>query len=209
MSYENYLEKKQAKQEAVARASHSRMARRSVTWLIFGVLIASAGYIFYSFLDRPQASVGEFFVSQSRDHIGVGAAHPEYNSNPPTGGWHYAAEAQTGMYDVEFRDEQLVHNLEHGHVWIAHAPNLPAGQIEQLADIVKDYGNKIIMAPRSANTTAIAIVAWEYLLTLDSVDEAKIREFIDAHRGRGPESIPDFGFDDFRGKSTPTPLPGI
>jgi len=54
------------------------------------------------------------------------------------------------------------------------------------------------MAPRSANDAPIALVAWERLLKLDTVDELQIQAFIDVYRGHGPENVPDSGFKDFR-----------
>ena len=164
-------------------------------------IVGGGAYWAVKSLNKPVGPVpGEFHTAQSRDHIAVGAQHPAYNSNPPTGGWHYANPAQSGIYDKAFADEQLIHNLEHGHIWIAYRPDLPADQIEKLADIAKSYSSKIVMAPRPNNPTAISIVAWEYVLNLDSYDEQAIKDFVRDHRGKGPETIPDFGFDDFRGK---------
>lgn len=170
-------------------------------WSIGLIILIAAIFGFFRLAVKNSAPPpGEFFEAQSRNHISPGEPHPEYNSNPPTGGWHYGQPAQTGIYDKEFPDEQLIHNLEHSHIWIAHKPDLAPEQIEKLADIAKGFGSKIIMAPRSANDSPIAIVAWEHLLKLESVDESQIRAFTTAYRGTaGPEqNIPDFGFRDFR-----------
>jgi len=76
-------------------------------------------------VDRGKNATGEplmgtFFESQGQAHIAVGAAHDPYNSNPPTSGPHYAEPADWGVYDRELPDEQLIHNLEHGHVWLSY-----------------------------------------------------------------------------------------
>jgi len=148
---------------------------------------------------------GVYFEAQSRDHIAIGAEHPEYNSNPPTGGWHYSQPAQTGIYDKELPDEQLIHNLEHSHVWITYKPGaIDDASIEKLADLAKKYGPKMIMTPRSANDSPIALAAWQYLAKFDAVNDeplSQMDDFIEYHRGRsGPENPLDFGFGDFRGK---------
>lgn len=199
-----YFAKREDKDRAVREEQRKKMMRKAVKWVITLAVLALLGWPIYSYFkkasnqaDKP--APGQYFKAQSRDHIQPGAEHAAYNSNPPTGGWHYDQPAQTGIYDKEFPDEQLVHNLEHSHIWIAYHPDLSADQIEKLADIAKDYGSKIIMALRPANDTSIALVAWEHLLTMDLVNEAVVREFIDAYRGlAGPEKIPDFGFKDFR-----------
>ena len=199
-----YFIRKEEKEKIRKEVGRDQMIKRGLKWL--GFLVVTGLFIWWAYDYFQTASinksstVGEYFQAQSRDHIQSGAEHPAYNSNPPTGGWHYDQPAQSGIYDVEFKDEQLVHNLEHSHVWIAFKPDLPAEQIELLAEIAKDYGSKIIMAPRQANDSLVALVAWEHLLKMETVDEAMVREFIEAYRGTaGPEKIADFGFKDFRG----------
>ncbi len=200
-----YFAKKEEKDKATQEERNKKMIKKATKWLIvlvvFG-LLAIPVYNYFKTAAVNQVNVpGEYFLAQSRDHIDAGATHEAYNSNPPTGGWHYAQPAQTGIYDKPFPDEQLVHNLEHSHIWIAYKPNLPADQIEKLADLAKSYGSKIIMTPREANDTPIALVAWEHLFKMETLDEAQAKVFIEAYRGiAGPEKILDYGFEDFRKK---------
>ena len=199
-----YFMKKQEKDEVAEAEKRKKMMKNLIRLLIALAVVGALAWPIYSYFHKAveQANKplsGEYFEAQSRDHITVGQEHPAYNSNPPTGGWHYAQPAQSGIYDKEFPDEQLIHNLEHSHVWIAYKPDLSADQIEKLADIAKGYGSKIIMTPRVANDSPIALVAWERIFKMDSVDEVMVREFIDAYRGTaGPEKLADFGFKDFR-----------
>src|SRR5512135_3336631 len=37
------------------------------------------------------------FPEQSREHISDHASHPDYNSNPPTSGWHWANPQNWGI----------------------------------------------------------------------------------------------------------------
>ncbi|OGM98711.1 MAG: hypothetical protein A2817_02315 [Candidatus Yanofskybacteria bacterium RIFCSPHIGHO2_01_FULL_39_8b] len=198
-----YFLKKEEKDKIRMEERKNNIMKKGMKWL--GLLVVAGLFIWWGYnyfktasIDKPIS--GEYFKAQSRDHIDIGSEHPAYNSNPPTGGWHYDQPAQSGIYDKEFPDEQLVHNLEHSHAWIAYRPDLPADQIDKLADIAKDYGSKIIMTPRQANDTPIAFVAWERLLKMDILNESLAREFIEAYRGlAGPEKLADFGFKDFRG----------
>lgn len=177
------------------KTAHKKLLQYLILIAVFGLTV----FGIYYFFSQPTGPLpGEFFKAQNRDHIEVGAQHDSYNSNPPTGGWHYLQPAVSGIYDKELPDEQLVHNLEHGHIWIAYKPGLAKDQIESLIKIAKSYKSKIIVTPRTANDTPIAIVSWEYLLKLDNFDETQIKAFIKAHRGKGPELVPDFGFKDFR-----------
>ena len=210
-----YFAKREDKEKAIREEKRKNMMSKTIKWIIAAILLALLCWPIYNYFhkaaqqaDKP--GLGDFFPAQSRDHIKSGDKHDPYNSNPPTGGWHFDTPAQTGIYDTEFPDETLIHNLEHGHVWIAYRPDLPKDQIEKLADIAKSYGSKIIMAPRKTNDTPIALVAWEHLLKMNSVDEVTVKEFMDEYRGlAGPETLPDFGFKDFRGTGISTTPPAM
>lgn len=199
------LKKENKEREIQGQVRKAKIAKRlrRLVWMM-GVLIVVWGVVRFIGRDDDQQgeTAGDYFPAQSRDHIAVGATHAAYNSNPPTGGWHYAEPAKTGIYDQELPDEQLIHNLEHSHIWVAYRPDLAQDQIEALANIVQNYGSRIIMTPRGANDTPITIVAWEHLLRLDTVDKAKIGSFVKIHRNKaGPEkNIPDFEFKDWRTK---------
>ncbi len=209
-SDKEYLSKKEQRDRDAETRRKKKMFSNILMWGGVAVVIVGAVYGLFMVAKKDAAKApGQFYPAQSRDHIEVGAKHDNYNSNPPTGGWHYAEPAQSGIYDKELADEQLIHNLEHGHVWISYRPDLDKASVEKLAQIAKDYGSKIIMTPRAKNDSPIAIMAWQYLLKLDTVDADAINGFIKYYRGHGPEDIPDFGFQDFRGKPLPSALPAM
>lgn len=131
------------------------------------------------------------FASLGAAHINPGSSHPPYNSNPPTSGWHYPQPAAWGIYDNQLADETLIHNLEHGGIWISYRPDLPEDQKAKLKEIAGRYKSKVILEPRVQNDSPIALVAWQRLLKLDTVDEAKITQFISTYKNRGPERVPD------------------
>ena len=69
----------------------------------------------------------------------------DYPQSPPVGGDHAPAWLACGVYDEPVREENAVHDLEHGTVWITHDPSLPERDVELLADVLPDNG---IMSPR-------------------------------------------------------------
>lgn len=131
------------------------------------------------------------FESQGAVHINPGTTHPAYNSNPPTSGWHYSQPAAWGIYENQIVDGAIIHSLEHGGIWIAYKPNLPDDEKAKLKEIASRYKSKVILEPRVQNDSPIALAAWQRLLKLDQVDEAKITEFISTYKNRGPERVPD------------------
>jgi VCBS repeat-containing protein len=135
----------------------------------------------------------------SADHVTTAVDYTEY-SNPPTYGPHHGflrdeqgnsvTPRPTGVYETEQPDEDLVHNLEHGHVWISYNPSLISdADLLALEKFVTDGGTDtgVILTPRAANTDAIALASWARLVTLDRFNATPIRNFVEANRGKAPE----------------------
>ena len=155
-------------------------------------------------VSKPVEGTVEFPIV-GRNHIAQGTTVSTYNSNPPTSGPHWPAPAKNGIYDTMQPDEQLLHNLEHGYVWISYIPTKPnsessaeAGvksglteeEVTKLKDLVKGDDWKVVLEPRDKNDSKIALAAWGRLLKMDDPDYDKIRDFIRTYRDRGPEKGP-------------------
>ena len=82
------------------------------------IIIGAAAVFLYQQFTAPLP--GTAYPIQGREHIPLDAPHLPYNSNPPTSGPHYESPVPWGVYDHELPDEQLVHNLEHGGVWVSY-----------------------------------------------------------------------------------------
>ncbi|HUE75469.1 MAG TPA: DUF3105 domain-containing protein [Chloroflexota bacterium] len=135
---------------------------------------------------------GRQMPDQGRDHIAVDQIHPEYNSSPPTSGWHYANWERWGVHTDPIPDGLQIHNLEHGGIMVQYncsdgCPELVA----QLKGVVDRYRTKVILAPYPDMDTRIALTAWTRIDQFEDFDEARIRAFIDTHINCGPEYIPE------------------
>lgn len=160
------------------------------TYIVVILVVLGVGYYLFQSSNKPATELpGQVFENQGQEHITQGSfEHPAYNSNPPTSGWHWPQPAAWGIYRATQPDEQLIHNLEHGGIWISYKSNLDAETIAKLQDFARRY-RKIIVEPRDANDSPIALVAWTRLQKLDSFDETTILRFIDAHYDKGPEKV--------------------
>ncbi len=127
-------------------------------------------------------------ADQGATHVSPGEDHPEYNSVPPTSGWHYdlpLAPARWGIYDEPIASEVLLHNLEHGYINVHYdcpegCPEL-VGQLTGLVQEGIDRGGKMLMSPYPGMDSRIALTAWTFLDQLDEFDEDRIRAFVNAH----------------------------
>lgn len=182
------LQRRTAEEEARRR----RARRRTLLILSVGaVLVAAAGWGIWA-ATRPGPTLPVVvYPDQGRDHVAPGQPHPPYNSNPPTSGWHYPQAASWGFYATELPDELVVHNLEHGGIWISYRDADARELVDRLAALARRYRSKVIVTHRPANPAPLAVVAWGRLMLLDRYDEAAITEFIRRFRNTGPEFVPD------------------
>lgn len=134
---------------------------------------------------RNIPAIGTSFPIQGQEHIAVGATHPEYNSNPPTSGWHYAQPATWGVHQDELPDEQLIHNLEHGGIWISYKDVDPTTKSE--LERIARSNQKVILTPRSKNDAPIVLASWGRSQKLEKFDRDAIINFIKANKNKSPE----------------------
>lgn len=111
-----------------------------------------------------------------------------YPQDPPAGGAHAPIWLACGVYGEPVRDENAVHDLEHGTVWITHEPDLPAAAVETLADQLPDNG---IMSPREGLPSPVVVTVWGAQLRLDGADDERLGLFLEEY-GDG-HTAPEFG----------------
>jgi hypothetical protein len=128
--------------------------------------------------------------NQGQGHIQVGAPHTVYNSNPPTSGPHYADPAELGVYTSQLADETLVHNLEHGHIWLSYRDANDQEAVNFLADLQRRNSRYVIVTYRPQNATRITAAAWTRLFKTDDLNANQLQAFIVRYQDRAPESIP-------------------
>ena len=138
--------KNTSREDAIRRA---RTRKRMRLLLFIGVPVLALGLLAWWGIKSasPQGpDMSTEYPNQGQDHIRENAEHPAYNSNPPTSGWHYADPAKLGFYDKELPDETLIHNLEHGEIWISFKPTVSEEVKAQLKDLL---GERVIITKRS------------------------------------------------------------
>lgn len=148
------------------------------------ILLGFFGYKSYS---TPESLEGAQKVSNlGNQHIeSPESEHIPYNSNPPTSGPHVGNIAEWGVSTEIIPDEIQVHNLEDGGVVIQYNPDkISKEEITALEEIVKTSSRQhLLLAPRYKMGYNIALTAWTRLLPLETVDEIKIKDFIDKFEG--------------------------
>ena len=106
----------------------------------------------------------------------------KYDTSPPIGGNHsqYWANCTGTIYDHQIANENAVHMLEHGAVWITYNPKTAtAADITQLKSQV-DGVDRMALSPYAGLKTPISLQAWDYQLFVNKATDPRIEQFIDA-----------------------------
>ena len=76
----------------------------------------------------------------------------KYDASPPVGGNHsqYWVDCTGTVYPNAIANENAVHGLEHGAVWITYRPGLPKSEVDTLAKYVSGAGPNVHDAPTPA-----------------------------------------------------------
>lgn len=139
----------------------------------------------------------ETFTDLSQDHVSTAV---DYAQNPPTGGEHSAVGQVCGFYSEPIVDENAVHSLEHGAVWITYNPSLDPDQVDALRDFAaKD--NYVLVSPRDGLDSPVVASAWGVQLQLDSAADERLPVFL-ASYVNGPQT-PEPGASCSTGVGTP------
>jgi Protein of unknown function (DUF3105) len=103
-----------------------------------------------------------------------------YAQTPPAGGPHDPVWEDCGVYTQQLRNENAVHSLEHGTVWIAYRPGLPASGVQTLESALGAVkSKKTILSPYPGLPAPAVVTVWNAQLDLTSVDDPRLATFID------------------------------
>ena len=116
-----------------------------------------------------------------------------YDASPPVGGDHSQiwADCSGTVYPNAIANENAVHALEHGAVWITYNPSLPADQVATLRKLV-DGQDRMLMSPYPDLDSAVSLQSWGYQLKVADAADPRITQFIDTLRYNS-KTTPEYG----------------
>jgi hypothetical protein len=135
----------------------------------------------------------------------------EWNTDPPTSGPHFGFNANGtvgtviwGAYDQPVQLARIVHNLEHGGVYIFYGDDVPDATVEELRAFYDDHTNGTVLAPYPKLGDEIALGAWVtpdetgseseggkgQLAKCTGFDQEAFSTFFSGFQFKGPERFP-------------------
>jgi hypothetical protein len=152
-------------------------------------------------LEAAGCTVQKVAALPSGDHsvLTPGGTSKKWNTDPPTSGPHYAQWAVWGAYSEPLNQAQVVHNLEHGGIFMQYGKDVPQSTVDQLKTFYDDHLNGTILAPLPRLGSKVAMGVWTtpgptstktgtaYLAKCASFDEKAYAAFFKAYQFQGPE----------------------
>ena len=178
----------------LARQQTQQKGISLTTWVVGGgvALVILVAGLFYLGLQSRSATTGNIeglviVPDPGRSHVDGDIG---YGEPVPAGGPHNPNWLTCGIYDQPVRAENVVHSMEHGAVWLAYQPELPADQVEILRNIVNNEQARrgeplIVMSPQPGLNSPIVLAAWRARLELEDPLDERLQLFLTRYQ-RGP-----------------------
>jgi hypothetical protein len=175
-----------SRQRRSARAIAAERQRKQTTTRTIAIAVAAIAVVaivgFFIF-NRQQASLA--VPEGIQDFAYQGAQHSEdpvtYTEHPPVGGVHSPVWQNCGYYAAPVANENAVHSLEHGAVWITYQPDLPEDQVQKLKALAEGQ-SYILVSPMDGLPSPVVASAWNHQLQLQSADDPGLDGFIRLYR---------------------------
>jgi hypothetical protein len=154
------------------------------------VAVFLAGFAALVILDARQKAASSAPEGVQTYDVGAGGQHTEgtvnYEQSPPVGGPHNPVWQNCGFYDKPVRNENAVHSLEHGAVWITYQPDLPQDQVAKLRELAQN-NSYVLVSPYPGLDSPVVASAWGKQLKLQSAEDPALEQFIRAYM-QGPQT---------------------
>ena len=195
-----------AKSPGANRAGQKSHLKKSTPWgsIAFYGVIGALAVALITYAALQAGGSGETSVSGVQEVSGLKQDHTKadvtYEQSPPVGGPHDDVWQNCGAYDAPLRDENAVHSLEHGAVWITYRQDLPADQVAKLRSKAEP-GEYVLVSPYPSLDEPIALSAWGAQLKVKSADDDRVDAFLRTYvQGK---QTPEPGAPCTGGKTTP------
>jgi hypothetical protein len=184
-------------QRAAARAvkleeyhrQQKRTARNRRIGLVAGIVgaIAVVAVVVTSIVLTPQkvtySAGGDGAIVKGVQTFTNNAGHVEtpvtYAQTPPAGGEHNPVWLNCGVYSKPVPNENAVHSLEHGAIWVTYDPSISATELDTLKS--KLPSTYAVLSPYEGLPSPIVLSGWNVQLQVDSAADKRIPAFFEEY----------------------------
>ncbi|MGA4842383.1 DUF3105 domain-containing protein [Streptomyces sp. G45] len=190
---------RKARIEEMRRAERARERRaRALTITLSAVIVAALGIGGYFLISQAEdddpdskgsgdaAAVAEFTRAKDGEKVWdakkLGRNHVtgkvNYPVTPPVGGNHNQVwmNCNGDVYDKELPNENAVHSLEHGSVWVTYNDQAKDADLKKLEAKVKKTPYSL-MSPVKKQKEPLLLTAWGHQRAVTGADDPKVNAF--------------------------------
>ncbi|WP_022891562.1 DUF3105 domain-containing protein [Agromyces subbeticus] len=169
------------------REARAKRNRRIGIWSAVVGGVAVVGLIVAAIVLTPQAASysagGDGTKIEGVETFENEAGHVEgvvdYAQTPPAGGEHNQMWLNCGVYEQPVPNENAVHSLEHGAIWVTYDSDLPAAELEALKkQLPSTY---VVLSPFDDLPSPIVLSGWNTQLAVDAADDERIPTFFEEY----------------------------
>jgi Protein of unknown function (DUF3105) len=159
------------------------MSRRMWTVaLVAAATVALAGCGSSSKKASPASSIAGVTVVNGLPHTHFQGVHLVYSRTPPMGGDHSPYPMNCAVYTTALPNENAVHSLEHGAVWLTYQTGVDPAPLVKLDAIDPNY---VLISPYPTQSSKVIATAWGLQLRVDSATDPRLKAFVERYHGGG------------------------
>ncbi|WP_411092641.1 DUF3105 domain-containing protein [Streptomyces sp. 049-1] len=190
---------RQARIAEMRRAEEARERRNRILTIAVSTVVVAGLVVGGVFLVRGQSddssddtasdgkNSGKFVTGEdgvktwdgdlARNHVTKKVSYPV---DPPVGGDHNQVwmNCNGDVYTKPLNNENAVHSLEHGAVWVTYTDKAPKADVEKLAAKVKKTPYSL-MSPHDKQQDPIMLTAWGHQRTVTGADDPNVDKFFE------------------------------
>jgi hypothetical protein len=176
----------EARRAEKARERRNRIITITLSTVIVAGLIGWGGYALNSANEKDEQQAAEAKKpvrgeknwdkkKLTQNHV---QGTVDYPMSPPVGGDHNQAwmTCDGTVYTKPITNENAVHSLEHGAVWVTYSDKVVDADIKTLSDKVSKTPYTL-MSPAEDQSGAIMLSAWGRQLTVDKASDPRVEQF--------------------------------
>ncbi|GGI44402.1 hypothetical protein BCL57_000444 [Agromyces flavus] len=182
------IERERKLEEFKKREARMKRNRRIAIWSSVAVGVAIIALIVTSVVLTPRPATysagGSGAEVEGVETFENAAGHVEgavdYAQTPPAGGEHNPAWLNCGIYEEPVPNENAVHSMEHGAVWVTYDADALSG--DEVANLrSKLPSTYVILSPYDGLPSPIVLSGWNAQLQVDDADDPRIGEFLEEY----------------------------
>ncbi|AXK34399.1 DUF3105 domain-containing protein [Streptomyces armeniacus] len=167
-----------------ARDRRNKILAISAATVILAATIGGGWYLFSAAEEEEQAKTAPMEGEKTWDKLGRDHVEKDvdYPMTPAVGGEHSPvwANCDSEVYTKELKEENAVHSLEHGAVWISYNDKASRNDVKALTERVEKTSYTFI-SPNARQSSPITLSAWGHQLTVKKASDPRVGKFVEKY----------------------------